>query len=106
MRPLSDVSFVLNDTQSATERAPVVVAEASPRESPDPDITRPLVAPERKLTLLLKVFQSATERAPVVVEFAILILKRPVPELYVSGPFAESDVRPILLATVPERETI
>ena len=103
MRPLSDVSFELNATQSETERAPVVVELASPREIPEPEIERPLAVPETNPILLLNAFQSATESAPVVVEFAILILKSPVPELYVSGPFAEREVSPILVATTPER---
>jgi hypothetical protein len=96
--------FELKVFQSLAESAPVVVDDASPREMPDPEIERPLAAPEIRLTLLLKVIQSATERAPVVVEFAIAMPNTPVRLLYVSGQFAESDVSPILLATVPERE--
>ena len=34
---------------------------------------------------------------------AILMLKRPLPLLYVSGQLAESEVRLILVATIPER---
>ena len=82
----------------------MVVELASPREIPEPEIERPLAVPGTKLTLLLNDIQSETESAPVVVEFAILTLKSPVPELYVSGPFAEREVSPILVATTPERE--
>jgi hypothetical protein len=62
--------LLLNVVQFAAERAPVVVALASPREMPDPEIERPLAAPEIRLTLLLKLIQSPTERAPVVVDDA------------------------------------
>jgi hypothetical protein len=71
----------------------VVVALASPRESPDPDITRPLVAPERNQTLLLKVFQFAAERAPVVVALASP-RESPVPDI--TRPLVAPERNPIL----------
>ena len=127
--PLSDVILLLKLFQSVELSAPVVVAEARTREMPVPDIERPFGVPEMVPILLLKRFQSEeeshplaeavactiafcfalkrfqsdAERAPVVVEFAIFIPKTPVVLLYVSGPFAERDVSPIFVATVPER---
>ena len=58
---------------------------------------------EREPSLLLNVFQSVAERAPVVVELAMLMPNTPETLLYVSGQSAESEVRVILVATVPER---
>ncbi len=88
--------------KSAAERAPVVVELESPREMPLHAIERPLAAPVMRLTLLLKVDQSLPVIAPVVVEFAVFIANTPVRLLYMRGPFAERDVREILLATTQE----
>jgi len=89
--------------KSVAESAPVVVVLASPREIPLHAIESPFATPVIRLTLLLKVVQSIQVIAPVVVEFAIFIPNTPVRLLYVTGPFAERDVREILVATTHER---
>jgi hypothetical protein len=75
VRPLREPIFALKLFQSVAERAPVVVDDARAREIPDPEIERPLVAPERKLTLLLNVAQSVDDRSPDAVREAYGILK-------------------------------
>ncbi len=99
---MSDPSLLLNVFQFPTERAPVVLAEARVRESPVPASVSPF-AVEINPILLLNVFQSSTESTPVRDEEAVFIPNTPVVLLYVSGPFADRDVSPILVATTPER---
>ncbi len=55
----------------------------------------------RTFSFPLKRFQSLIDNAPVVVLFAILIPNIPLLLLYVRGPFAESDVSQIFVATTP-----
>lgn len=51
--PLIDPILLLNIFQSVDDNAPVIVVEASSRESPVPLIERPFVAPEMNPILLL-----------------------------------------------------
>lgn len=53
--PLIDPTLLLKVFQSVDESAPVIVVEASARESPVPLIERPFVVPEMNPILLLNV---------------------------------------------------
>lgn len=70
--------LLLKVFQSVDESAPVVEAEASPREIPVPEIESPFGVPEMNPSLLLKVFQSVELRKPLVEVFAWAIPKTPV----------------------------
>ena len=102
----SEVSpiLALNVFQSVRESAPVVVEDASPRESPVPTRESPLAGERIEISpcLLLNVVQSVPVSAPVVVALAFPIENTHVRLLYARGPIAERAVSPIFVATTPE----